>query len=575
LQGWLVRETTSATFDESIFLEAAAESMSDGAGLDQHLTELGVAPVPVVIAWLPAVRGSSQGRLSSEAAAALEVARLRTARVISCAVAGVSLILVVFLWMLRRRGLAAGTMAGVLCAFSPTVLAHATLATTDAWIACTALVGLAALSWLGRQETSVLRWLVASAAAGTAVAAKYSGVFLFQVAAVMFTMTAWRERGPTSPQPTAPSSNRLVSAVLVGLRRTLLLGSLAFLACWAWHGFGSTALTPKVSRLFPRAVWAFLEQWTGGELPSPAAGFLFQLGHSLDGHDAYLLGEYRKKGWWYYFPLAAFFKSTPSELLLGLALGGWALKELVGWCRPWWNRQEAPAPPDARLKTEPDASADLTPLVWGTAVVVVSLSMLTVQVQIGQRYLLPLYPLVVLLGTEWLYTRRGRLARWRSGVAAMLVAGQVVSAAAIAPQHLAYFSPLVGGPANARALLADSNVDWGQDLPRLKTELDRRGWRRILLSYFGTADPSAYGISATMVNDLSRLDSAIVAELDRYDGLAVSLTYLLGVYANPPGPNRALLEIPPAGRAGYSIFIYDLRDERVRAALRGAESPGR
>jgi hypothetical protein len=201
--------------------------------------------------------------------------------------------------------------------------------------------------------------------------------------------------------------------------------------------------------------------------------------------------------------------------------------------------------------------------------------MLTVQVQIGQRYLLPLYPLVVLLGTEWLYTRRGRLARWRSGVAAMLVVGQVVSAAAIAPQHLAYFSPLVGGPANARALLADSNVDWGQDLPRLKTELDRRGWRRILLSYFGTADPSAYGISATMVNDLSRLDSAIVAELDRYDGLAVSLTYLLGVYANPPGPNRALLEIPPAGRAGYSIFIYDLRDERVRAALRGAGSPGR
>jgi hypothetical protein len=224
---------------------------------------------------------------------------------------------------------------------------------------------------------------------------------------------------------------------------------------------------------------------------------------------------------------------------------------------------------------EPDPAADLAPLVWWTAVVAVGFSMLTVQVQIGQRYLLPLYPLVILLGTEWLYAGRGHLARWRSGIAVTLVAAQVASAATIAPQYLAYFSPLVGGPANARALLADSNVDWGQDLPRLKAELDRRGWRRTLLCYFGTADPSAYGISATVLDDLSRPDAAVVAQLDRYDGLAVSLTYLLGVYSSPPGPNRALIEIPPAGRAGYSIFLYDLRDARVRAALAGAASAGR
>ena len=109
----------------------------------------------------------------------------------------------------------------------------------------------------------------------------------------------------------------------------------------------------------------------------------------------------------------------------------------------------------------------------------------------------------------------------------------------------------------------------------LKAELDRRGWRRIVLSYFGTDNPSAYGISATLLDDLSRPDAAIVGQLDQYDGLAVSLTYLLGVYADPPGPNRGLIEIPPAGRAGYSIFLYDLRDSRVRAALAGASSTGR
>jgi hypothetical protein len=212
-------------------------------------------------------------------------------------------------------------------------------------------------------------------------------------------------------------------------------------------------------------------------------------------------------------------------------------------------------------------SLDLALLVWWSATALYALMMLTVRVQIGQRYLLPLYPLVILLGTDCLFATHGRVAQRRRWIAAVLVAGQAMSAAAIAPQYLAYFWPLVGGPENGHRLLADSNLDWGQDLPRLKAELDRRGWRRVVLCYFGTDDPAAYGIEAIRPTELS-LDAVPVAEIERYDALAISVTTLVGVYADPPGTgNRSLLAIPPTARAGHSIFLYDLHEARVRSAL--------
>jgi hypothetical protein len=65
----------------------------------------------------------------------------------------------------------------------------------------------------------------------------------------------------------------------------------------------------------------------------------------------------------------------------------------------------------------------------------------------------------------------------------------------------AYFNQLAGGPSQGYLHLADSSLDWGQDLPALKQWLDRDGLQRgggnVYLSYFGTARPEYYGIQAT------------------------------------------------------------------------------
>jgi hypothetical protein len=147
------------------------------------------------------------------------------------------------------------------------------------------------------------------------------------------------------------------------------------------------------------------------------------------------------------------------------------------------------------------------------------------------------------------------LERWpvrRAWLGAGLVAVQIATCLLAGPDKLSYFSPLVGGPSQGYRYLVDSNVDWGQDLPRLKMELERRGYKKVLLAYFGTALPEAYGIEAT---PWSRMPAE---ELATYDALAVSATLLQGAYSPADDPFAQWRGVEPTARVGNSIMIYEV-----------------
>jgi hypothetical protein len=148
-------------------------------------------------------------------------------------------------------------------------------------------------------------------------------------------------------------------------------------------------------------------------------------------------------------------------------------------------------------------------------------------------------------------------------VPATLVALQAFSAASIAPHDLSYFNAAAGGPANGYLRLADSNVDWGQDLPALEQQLTRAGAKHVLLSYFGTAPIDAYGVHA------DRWTGPVDAPFDRWDWVAISATHLDGVFL-PGDPFAAFRAIAPAARAGYSIFLYSTDRDDVRRAMAAA-----
>ena len=71
----------------------------------------------------------------------------------------------------------------------------------------------------------------------------------------------------------------------------------------------------------------------------------------------------------------------------------------------------------------------------------------------------------------------------------------LITSIATYPSYLSYFNELAGGSSQGYKYLIDSNLDWGQDLPKLKQYLDENEIDNIYLEYFGQADPEHYGIN--------------------------------------------------------------------------------
>jgi len=156
---------------------------------------------------------------------------------------------------------------------------------------------------------------------------------------------------------------------------------------------------------------------------------------------AYMLGRRIEGSQPLYFPLALAVKyPIPLQLLLAAGLMGLALRQ--------WRRQ--------------GSSGDF--FIWAPAILFFALPLYG-NVCIGFRYILPCLPLFVLAGGGAVrYLESRRAGRWilAAGATWLLVGG-----VRIYPQGLSYFNEWAGGPPRGWKYLADSNIDWGQNLPEL------------------------------------------------------------------------------------------------------------
>jgi hypothetical protein len=127
----------------------------------------------------------------------------------------------------------------------------------------------------------------------------------------------------------------------------------------------------------------------------------------------------------------------------------------------------------------------------------------------------------------------------------------------IHPHYLAYFNEIAGGPGRGYKFLADSNIDWGQDLIGLKEYLSRNKIDKIYLGYFGRVDPRLYGINFDLLPDKPvRGYCAISASY--LAGLPYFLYKDLKLHFSPPYSYRWLSDLKPIDKIGYSIYIYKI-----------------
>jgi hypothetical protein len=242
------------------------------------------------------------------------------------------------------------------------------------------------------------------------------------------------------------------------------------------------------------------------------------------GRPAFLAGHVSDTGWWYYFPIAFLIK-TP---LTVLALFGLSLC----WIGRQWN-----GVPRVRVYLL------LPPLI------VMAVAMAS-KFDIGVRHILPVYPFALVACGNAITELRKRI-RPPLQVAFALVC--LVELLPVYPHYLAFFNGLIGGSRNGYKYLADSNLDWGQDLKGLKRWMDDNHIDRISLSYFGMADPAYYGIRYLSLPGAPPYPPPTnqLAEIPGY--VAVSIQNL---QVNERAFYAPLLQQKPVAVIGYSIRVY-------------------
>jgi hypothetical protein len=339
-------------------------------------------------------------------------------------------------------------------------------------------------------------------------------------------------RGSRSPGAAAAAAVGFAAGLaLAGKYTAGLLLPLSLLYIYFWPG-------KKARVIFSWALAVVAGLWLGCQPLSPREWLINGLAvlRELDsGHITYLLGGVSYSGSWYYFPLALLIK-TPLPALL-LTAGGLFLL--------WRNGAQW---------RERFFYLLLPMLVWLFAC-------MASNTQVGMRHALPIYPLLCV----WAGLAAARLWEYPrpAGKPAVLLlfSWLVAGTLAASPWQLSYFNEIAGGSGGGHRYLLDSNLDWGQGLKELGSYARERGADHIYLSYFGCADPHAYGLKYAPVLMTTCAKLAGDGRPPEGEGkklLAVSVTNRLGVYYTPRDLFGWLDSRTPERIAGNSIWVYDV-----------------
>ena len=419
---------------------------------------------------------------------------------------------VVYAWSRELWGKWAGLFSLTLYAFSPNVLAFAHLVTPDFPIACFYLIYLYAL-WKLCVKPSAARFVLAAFVLGLALASRFSGLLLVPVSVLALVyLNACGSQVAILPG----GSDRGNRARRWGRSFLLPVGLLAAALPFVALTYGFVAIGN-----FVKGLGKFFEHATG------------------TGHHAFLLGQYSTDGWLHYFPVAMALK-TPIPTLVGLLALAVCAK---------------------RARGDGTAAAFL----WLPAGLYLLAACLN-KVNVGVRLVLPVYPLLF-VGLGQLTTMPSMSKRAGRAVVALCLAWYIGGTLKSNPHHIAYFNEIVG-PEKGYDYVCDSNIDWGQDLPRLARYLKWKEADGVLLAYYGIAPIEYFGTRAQYLPTGDPYKDTLAWKNSNgyfHEGeprlLAISVTLLKGVPFDDHTIYRWLEHREPEARIGYSILVYDISSD--------------
>lgn len=390
-------------------------------------------------------------------------------------------------WAWRLRGPAAGIIATFFWAFDPNFLGHGALVKNDV-AAALVIFAVSFALWAVGKKCTVGKVILLSILCGVAIGVKFSTLIIFPVVLVLLIARGIQRR----------QLLRMIGACVA-------IAVISYGTIWAMYQFRYSAAAEPGVRIDMKKIvelealrsfyaidpshrptdeqvarwnpgWiANTAIWAGRHrlLPEAFVAGLLWTGRTMQGEWTYLLGGVTFIAPWYYFPVAAAVKTPLATIVAVLAAGAWVL----------------------RRRFFQIFSSDFlwTAVCLGLPAVVIFAAAMASRTALGIRYIFPVYPfLFVLIGVAgasvW-----GRLDG--KVLVVVLAAGLAVESLWAYPNYIAFFNLIAGGERGGIAWLGDSNLDWGQDLPLLARWEKKHPKEQIYLSYFGTADPQAYGVT--------------------------------------------------------------------------------
>lgn len=438
--------------------------------------------------------------------------------------------LLLFLCSIEWFGFWPATFVLGLFVIEPNLSGHAGLITTDMGASCF-YFGSVYFLWRTFREYTAANIIGSSLFFALAITSKFSAVLLGPTFVILTLLAVfWRKT------LTFPRALLLVTAII----------ATSYFAIWAVYGFRyapteSSGYLWKLDGYFstpqPKDWFSYFCNWIDDHRILPNAfiqGFAISIKHAQV-VPSFFAGEINNTGWWYYFPVA-FLMKTPTAMLLLLL---WA----TTCCLKHWRRLGA---------------FELVSML--TAAAIYFAAAVGSHINIGLRHILPIYPfLLVVLGSVIFEAKTS--AHWsifKKVCITVLVVWWSTTFINSYPNTLTFFNHIVGGTENGRKYLTDSNIDWGQHLKPLKRWMDESGLKKINLAYFGTADPSFYGIDRVTLPGHMSMTAKPEARPILPGYVAISETLMSGVYWSTEAKifYAGFLNLKPVEIIGNTIRLY-------------------
>lgn len=408
---------------------------------------------------------------------------------------------VIYLAAARWMGRGQAALAVVIFTLIPPILAHSGLATTDIALTGTlALAFYAMARWIERPSLGMGAFM--GFAVGLAVISKFSSfAFLLACTGAAVLWVVSQKEG--------------FAKIRGWLTRPYILSALVSLP------------------VLVLVVWGiFRFSWQGGT-PAPELweGIRQAQQHQTLGHTSYLFGETKTSGFLMFYPVALGIK-TPVGILL-LLVGGLLLA--------WKRREEAPW---------------MLPVAGMAGVMAVGMYS---RINIGMRHVMPIYCFAALTAAmfawEWIRSKDA----WKAWIVALLLLWAAVSGAVNHPDYLAYFNELAGP--EPEKIIADSDLDWGQDVTRLVNRLKEVRAETFHFSTFTYTDLGYFGFPDVKVSNPYTPEPG-------WNAVSITNWKVFGMggkHGRPTWPDQ----IKPTERIGKSILLYYFPPEAFTTDING------